>query len=132
MTRQEKFMPNGIPKFVRCYDNGGLDADKGTFDRFTVVFTGRYRRRKPDGQFDCWFQHVGMSEFPFSSNGFGQHGEHQTQIDVNRHGFAPAIGRKNHLGKRIPFDQLPPDCQQLVIDDYRDIWDLNGKAVEAA
>jgi len=43
---------------------------------------------------------------------------------VNKAGFAPAMGRKNHLGKRIPFSELPPDCQRLVMQDYREIWNL--------
>jgi hypothetical protein len=34
------------------------------------------------------------------------------------------MGRKNHLGKRIPFNQLPADCQRLVLSDYRSIWNL--------
>jgi hypothetical protein len=64
-------MPNGIPRYVRCYDNGGE-----TFDRFTVVFSGRYRHLT-GGEF--W--HVGMSEHPFHPQGFGQHGGHTQQID---------------------------------------------------
>jgi hypothetical protein len=71
-----------------------------------------------------WFQHVGMSANPFHPQGVGQHGEHPQQIDVNEWGFAPAMGRKNHLGKRIPFVELPHDCQTLVLGDYREIWGL--------
>jgi hypothetical protein len=115
--RTLNLMPQGIPKYIRCYDNGGVD-NGGSIDRYTVVYTGNYRRGKG------WFQYVGMSESPFHPQGFGQHGENPTQIDVNKWGFAPAMGRKNHLGRRIPFTQLPPDCQKLVLSDYKDIWQL--------
>ena len=111
--RIETFLPNGVPKCVRCYDSG----PDGSADRYTVVYTGRHRGK---GQ----FQHVGMSALPFHPQGVGMHGENWQQIDVNEWGFAPAMGRKNHLGKRIPFNQLPPDCQKLVLSDYRAIWNL--------
>jgi len=46
--------------------------------------------------------------------------------DVNKAGFAPAIGRKCHLGKRIAFADLPPDCRKLVLSDYKEIWNLKA------
>ncbi len=107
------------PRYVRCYDNGGE-----TWDRFTVVFTGNYR--KGSGRDRSWFQYVGMSSNPYSPQGFCQHGENQSQIDVNASGFAPAIGRKNHLGVRIAFDALPDDCKSLVLADYCELWGLSG------
>jgi len=122
--RQNNLLPNGVPKYVRCYDAAGSHEAGQTpsFDRFTVVFTGKYR--KGTGYNKDNFQYVGMSEFPFHPQGFGQHGESQTQIDVNKSGFAPAIGRRCHLGKRMPFNQLPPDCKKLVLRDYKEIWQL--------
>jgi hypothetical protein len=116
VQRLASLLPNGLPRYVRCYDNGGVDMG-GSFDRYTVVFTGRYRGKG-------WFQYLAMNSAPFHPQGFGQHGENITQIDVNASGFAPAIGRKNHLGKRIPFSELPPDCKNLVLKDYRNIWSL--------
>jgi len=104
-----------IPKHVRIYDNGGSSVLGGTVDRYTVVFTGRYRGKG-------YFQYVGMSGAPRHPQGFCQHGEHRTQIDVNRWGWAPAMGRRCHLGKRIPFEQLPIDCQRVVKIDYHKIW----------
>jgi hypothetical protein len=118
--RIETFLPNGEPKFVRCYDAG----PNGPADRYTVVYTGRYRKPMGAGEGLSWFQHVGMSALPFHPQGVGQHGESPQQIDVNEWGFAPAMGRKNHLGRRIPFKQLPPDCRTLVLSDYRAIWNL--------
>lgn len=115
--RQNNLLPNGVPKYVRCYDN------EKTADRFTVVYTGNYRG---DGKIFAkgWFQYCGMSADPFHPQGIGQHGENPQQIDVNKSGFAPAIGRRCHLGKRIPFNQLPSDCQKLVLQDYKKIWGL--------
>ena len=99
------------PRSIRVYDNGRY------FDRYTVVYTGRYRY-KTGGS----FMHVGMSHNPFHPQGVGQHGFSNRQIDVNTWGFAPAIGRKCHLGRRIEFGDLPKECQQLVRWDYLDLW----------
>jgi hypothetical protein len=55
-----------------------------------------------------------MSSNPFHPQGFGQHG-------ATRSGpcdFPPCrLGKRNHLGKRIRFEDLPPDCQRLVVHD---------------
>jgi len=114
IERQKRLCPEMTPRYVRCYDNGGE-----TFDRFTVVFTGRYRHKTGGAQ---WY--VGMSANPYV--GFGQHGESMDSIDTNQSGFAPAIGRKNHLGTRIAYDALPDDCKALVLSTYCDLWDLSG------
>jgi hypothetical protein len=113
--RTESLMPSGIPKYVRCYDNGGETAD-----RYTVVFTGNYRKVREMDE----FAHIGMSENPYAPQGVGQHGFSQQQIDVNKWGYAPAIGRKNHLGRRIHFNSLPEKCKDLVMNDYKIIWRL--------
>lgn len=123
--RIQRLMPKGIPKWIRCYDNGGTDVEHGTIDRYTVVYTGNYRKRLSDGHFNCDYQYVGMSSNPFSPQGFGQHGESKTTIDTYlSKGWPVAIGRKNHLGTRINFSDLPKDCQNLVISDYKDIWGI--------
>jgi hypothetical protein len=109
--RVHSLLPDGMPRYVRCYD------DKDAFDRYTVVFTGRYK-----GRVCC--DYVGMSEFPFHPQGFGQHGSAEHIIDANKSGFAPMIGKKNHIGTRINFSDLPKDCQTLVIAEYKAIWDL--------
>ena len=103
MTREERFMPNGIPKWIRCYDNGGK-----TWDRFTVVYTGNYKGRN-----GC--DYVGMSENPFHPQGFGQHGWDGSVIDRPTY---------SHLGRKITFDKLPEQCQRAVIDDYKEIWNI--------
>lgn len=103
VDRKEALMPNGIPRYIRCYDNQGE-----TLDRYTVVFTGNYRRNT-GGQ----FVYLGMSENPFQ--GIGQHGYSNTQVD------RPTYG---HLGKKIQFSDLPKDCRLAVIQDYKDYWGI--------
>ena len=117
--RVARLLPGGVPKYVRIYDNGGTESG-GTIDRFTVQFTGRAAGK-------CAFPYLAMNSAPFHPQGFGQHGEGGRQpCDVNQWGFAPAIGRKNHLGRRIAFAELPPDCRQLVLQDYKSLWAIGG------
>lgn len=101
--RQTVLMTNGIPRWIRCYDNGGA-----TFDRYTIVFT----KKRVNGV----FVYVGASEHPFDPQGFGQHGESDSPIDRPTY---------SHLGKRIAFTDLPPDVQRLVVSDYKFIWSLS-------
>lgn len=113
-TRQERLIPRGIPRWIRCYDNGGE-----TFDRYTVVYTGRYTHKTARQHWG-----VGMSTHPFHPQGFGQHFEYPYQVDAPNGKWPPAIGRKCHLGRRITFQNLPTDCQKLVLQDYLCLWDL--------
>lgn len=147
-SRREKLIPGGVPRWIRVYDNGGgypffcrkclkfYDArdkcpdcggpvlasrKKGTCDRYTVVYTGRYRH-KTGGQ----FMYVGMSERPFHPQGFGQHGFSDNQPDVGATGFPPAVGDCVWGGnRRITFEQLPEQCKEMVLADYRSLWDLD-------
>jgi hypothetical protein len=108
-ARKARLMPHGVPKWVRCYDDGGK-----TLDRYTVVFTGRYKDRPKWGERGhC--EYLGMSENPFSPQGFGQHGDDPSAIDRPTY---------SHLGKRIKFADLPPNCQNCVKQDYRALWEL--------
>jgi len=131
-ARKERIMPNGIPRWVRIYDNGGTDVKNGTCDRYTVVYTGNYNEiGKPKHSPHTISPHlyVGMSSNPFHPQGICQHGEelHQS-IDTlspsKQYVWPPAIGRKCHLGLRISFSKLPVDCQKLVLQDYKEIWDI--------
>ena len=122
--RRERFMPNGIPRWVRVYDNGGVDVEGGSIDRYTVVFTGRYTHLTGGEH-----SYLAMNGCPFYPQGFGQHGSADFQIDAYDHQthrsiWPPAIGRKNHLGTRIHFTDLPRDCQICTLMDYLSIWDL--------
>ncbi len=112
--RLEALKPSGVPRYVRCYDNGGETAD-----RYTVVFTGRYTHKTGRQHL-----YIGMSSNPFHPQGVGQHGESSTQIDYPSY---------KHLGKKIKFQDLPEKCQECVLQTYDDLWDLesvtNQKAV---
>lgn len=74
-------MPGGIPKWVRCYDNGGE-----SIGRYAVCFT----RKQGGGSY------VAMNSAPFHPQGFGQHGEGKDgrSCDTNKWGYPPAIGRR--------------------------------------
>ena len=100
-------MPNGIPRYVRVYDNDGK-----TFDRYTVVFTGKYRRNRDED-----FVHLGMNAEPFAPQGFGQHGFSNTMIDKPTYA---------HLGRKIDFKDLPEKCQEAVRTTYKHIWRIDG------
>lgn len=109
-SRKDRLIPNGVPRYIRCYDNGGPDAKDGSIDRYTVVYTGNYKKNERGG---CFY--VGMNCAPFHPQGVGQHGEANHIID------RPSYG---HLGKKIAFKDLPEDCQSLVISDYKGLWNL--------
>lgn len=96
------------PRYVRCYDNGGK-----TCDRYTVVFTGRYKNRT-GGE----FVYLTMNERPYHPQGFAQHGFSDELIDRPKYA---------HIGKRIRFEELPPDCQTLVRDRYNALWNIKGE-----
>lgn len=102
--RIDRLLPKGQPKHVRCYDNKGETAD-----RYTVVFTGRFKGR--DGY--CFYLH--MSEAPCSPQGVGIMASSREIID------RPI---SSHLGRRIQFKALPEACQRLVKADYREFWGL--------
>ncbi len=103
--RIESLMPNGTPKYVRCYDNGGETAD-----RYTCVFTGNYTHKTAR---EHWY--LGMSGDPFHPLGIGSHGSSHTQIDKPSY---------SHLGKKVKFETLPEKVQQCIKQTYVDIWDL--------
>lgn len=83
-------------KGVRIYDNGN-----NTFDRYTAVFTNKMNDE---------FVYLAMSNHPFHPQGFGQHGFIRTLID------RPTW---KHLGRLITFEELPTDCQKLVLEDLK-------------
>lgn len=117
--RLNRLLPNGVPRWVRCYDNGGETAD-----RYTVVFTGVYRNGKPKQ-----FVYLGMSANPCLPQGFGQHGEALYPVDSPGGRRPPAIGRRCHLGVRVRFEDLPAPCRRLVLKDYGNLWELEGAGV---
>lgn len=109
--RRDQLMPAGVPRYIKIFDNN--TKGKGTFDRYTCVFIKKSIISKEDrSHYGTRFMFIGMSCNPFHPQGFGQHGEIEPQN----------IG--SHLGKRIKFEDLPEDCRKLVIQDYKDLWNL--------
>lgn len=97
------YNPDGSPHYIRAYDDGGATAD-----RYTVVFTGRYRHKT------CReYITLGMSAYPYHPQGVGMHAFSKVPMDRPK---------SAHLGKRIPWDRLPEDCQRCVLDTYGDLW----------
>lgn len=109
-ARIKAFLPDGKPKFVRVYDNGGESSD-----RYTVVFTGRYGHKTAN---ETWI--LGMSDAPYSPCGVSLH----STLPYNQRPDVPTYG---HLGKKIKFDDLPEDCQKCVLQDYMYLWDLSDE-----
>lgn len=83
------------PKNIKIYDNGGK-----SFDRYTVVFTGQN-------------YHLGLSSDPYSP--LGTYFKDQTPTPIDEPTYS-------HLGKKITWRKLPPQCQKAVIETHRDIW----------
>ena len=74
--------------FVKCFDNGGK-----SIDRYTVVFF-----QENDTIHEC----ISMSDNPKHPLGVCLHSDCQ-------------IG--SHLGKAIPLESLPQDCQDIVNEE---------------
>lgn len=87
---------NGRRMVCRIFDAG---ADK--FDRFTVAFKG-YR---VDG-YGMVYPYIASSEHPFHPQGLGMHGESRAFM----------TGR--HLGKRVAFEQCPPDVKKFILQQF--------------
>ena len=116
MVKRKTYLPDGSPRYIRCYDNGGSTAD-----RYTVVFTGRCKH-KSGGE----LMYLAMNDRPFHPQGFGQHGGMEQHFDVGKHGWPVAVGKEckscPDIGKRIEFKDLPEDCRKLVLQDYVEMW----------
>jgi len=102
--RKERLMPNGIPRHIRCYDNGGKTAD-----RYTIVFSGNFSGR--NGQ--CHY--LGCCDNPYHPQGIGMHGSSNEIIDYPTY---------SHLGKKVKFETLPEMVKKIIINDYSYFWDL--------
>lgn len=97
-------LANPRNKLARFYDDGG------PIDRYTAAYLAQ--QSKAGGRH--WFMYRGMSAHPFHPQGFGCSGESAgSPVDYP----VARLGRRNHLGKRIRFADLPPDCQKLVVQD---------------
>ena len=100
--RHNAYDEQGLPKYLRIYDNDGRSVD-----RYTVVYT----QVKSGEQF-----FLAMSEHPF-----------HPQRGVCLHDSVPAYKpidrpRYGHLGKKIKFIDLNENCQKAVMQDYIEFW----------
>lgn len=109
-ARIDRLMPGGVPRYVRCY----ASPDDGSFDRFTIVFTGRASKSAVSA-YGHEYPYVGLS-----GHGATKH----APCDVDKWGFAPAMGRSNNLGKRVPWSEMPEQLRRTALEDYREIWRL--------
>jgi hypothetical protein len=78
-----------------------------TAERYTTVFTGFYTDKEP-GE----YLYLAMSGDPLTPGG-----------STLRRGRPPY----ERMGREIPFEELPEDCRELVLDVYRDLWGLEGR-----
>lgn len=117
--RLKNLLPDGYPRYVRVYDNGGA-----TVDRYTVVFTGRYGNGVPSAQRMKYS--LGLSENPTAPNGFCQTFESRLAADLDEQNprWPAEYGKSNHLGKRIYWHELPEACRQVALKFYKELWRL--------
>jgi hypothetical protein len=101
MRRVNLYTDAGEPKRIKCF----MAKQKPTIDYITVVYTHAFRLGYPAGT--VLFR--GMNDMPTHPQGFGQWGE------THRHKFCAG-------GSRVAFSDLPKDCQDVVRQDYKDLW----------
>lgn len=109
-AKHRAYEPDGTPKYIRVYDNGGETAD-----RYFCQFTHRPGEH---------FPHLMMSENPFHPQGVGMHG------DAYGNGGMPYDRPTySHLGKRVrDFWSLPDAVRRCIMQDYVEYW---GEFVKA-
>jgi len=129
--RRRRLLPKGEPHYVRIYDNHDTDP---TFDRYTVIFSGRYRQYT-HGEFLL----LAMSINPYHPQGFCIHSTYPYQCDTlgapdkdgrrrrTRWGGV-SVGRTCHLGRRIEFKDLPEQCRMSVLQTYMPLWGLTNES----
>ena len=76
-----------------------------TAERYTAVFTGLFDLKKP-------------GEYPYLYMG--------KEPLAPEDSYALRRGRPPYerMGCEISFDDLPEDCKRMVLDVYRDLWNL--------
>src|SRR5947209_3006604 len=90
-NRLARLLPGGVPRYVRIYDNGGLDNpnERGSGDRYTVVFGGHNPRWEHEyvagwGRFS--YPVLAMDESPFHPQVISLHSEYPRLIDWPKYG----------------------------------------------
>jgi hypothetical protein len=101
--KRKLFNKAGEPRYIRCYET----KRNPTIDRFVIVFTRASCFSGKD--YIGRVLYVSASGNPCHPTGFWQHGE------AWRHEFSPN-------GSRIKFSELPEQCRQLVLEEYKYLW----------
>ena len=103
--RWNRLLPNGWPRWLKLYDNGGKSKDC----YFAVFTKGRpgYWRAYQTVSFNAVPNHPQM--------GIYMHNEYTRPGELK-------LGA--HLGKRIDIQELPPDCVRAIYEEYCYWWDL--------
>lgn len=101
---------------VRCYC---MPLCGEVADPYTVVFSGRYRHLTAG-----MYVYLCMSSRPAHPQGVGVYGEAERYIDNRGYGQP---GGYRHLGKAISFDDLPVECQKLVMSYALDLGIIGVK-----
>lgn len=96
----------GEPKRIRCYM---IKRKPYPTDYITVVFTHVSGVGYPTGV--VLFR--AMNRLPFSPLGFCQWGE------ALQHNFKPG-------GSRVKFSDLPKDCREVALRDYKELWESSA------
>jgi len=111
----ELFDEKGNPTRIVCIDNFGA-----TFDRYTVIFIGEYTHLTNGSSF-----YLGMSGNPFHPQGFCQHGEFMgAEFPSDIKYVVEDFFSANNGDEIIEFDDLPDDCKKVVMEDYKELWDM--------
>jgi hypothetical protein len=101
--RSKKLYSHNVPNYIRVYDNGGF-----TTDRYTIIFTGK---RVSNTEYLV----LKLSDEPDDQN----HNCYTMYIESTSKKNIPMIGRK------IQFNNLPPQCQKVVQCYYKSLWNVN-------
>ena len=101
MRKANLYTKTGEPKRIKCF----MAKRNPTTDYITVVYTHAFRLGYPAGT----VLYRAMNDTPTHPQGFGQWGE------TERHKFRAG-------GSRVRFSDLPKDCQDVVRQDYKDLW----------
>jgi hypothetical protein len=101
--RANLYTETGEPKRIRCYM---FKRDSRPVDYITVVFTHINFAGYPLGT----VLYRAMSGKPFHPLGYCQWGEGKS--------YSFHAG-----GSIVKFSELPIDCQEVIRNDYKDIWE---------
>ena len=106
-TKPDIYTGHNEPRYIEVYE---LPKTTCT-DRFTVVFTGVYKRPPKVRNF-----YRGMDERPTHALGMGYWGEILHSEDPTD---------STTIGTRIKFTDLSENCQSLIRSDYAEVWDAS-------